>query len=126
MNNSGLDIYRAIKAPVRTKLEEILKLLKKDDLLYFAESFGIVGRSKMNKDKLVRELYKHFSNPVYLEDALLAATKEELSIFGKLLEVPYSEKGEATYGKTPVFNGNGCCFSIPTGLHHLYGCAGRN
>ena len=85
MKDSELNIYRAIKAPVRTKLEEILKLLKKDDLLSFAESFGIVGRSKMNKDKFVSELYKHFSNPVYLEDALLAATKEELSIFGKLL-----------------------------------------
>lgn len=28
MNDSELNIYRAIKAPVLTKLEEILKLLK--------------------------------------------------------------------------------------------------
>lgn len=56
MKDSEMNIYRAIKAPVRTKLEEILKLLKKDDLLSFAESFGTVGRSKMNKDKLVSEL----------------------------------------------------------------------
>ncbi len=110
MNDSELNIYRAIKAPVRTKLEEILKLLKKDDLLFFAESFGIVGRSKMNKDKLVSELYKHFSNPVHLEDALLAATKEELSILAKLLEVPYSEKGEATYGKLRYLTTMGAVF----------------
>ncbi len=110
MKDSELNIYRAIKAPVRTKLEEILKLLKKDDLLSFAESFGIVGRSKMNKDKLVSELYKHFSNPRYLEDALLAATKEELSIFGKLLKVPYSEKGEATYGKLRYLTAMGAVF----------------
>jgi len=110
MNYSELNIYKAIKAPVQIKLEEILKLLKKDDLLSFAEEFGTVGRSKMNKDKLVSELYKHFSNPVYLKDALLAATKEELSLFRKLLEVPYSEKGEATYGKLRYLTAMGAVF----------------
>lgn len=48
MNNPELNIYRAIKAPVQTKLEEILKFLRKDDLLSFAENFSIAGRSKMN------------------------------------------------------------------------------
>lgn len=110
MSDLELNIYRAIKAPIHTKLDEILKLLKKDDLLSFAEDFGIVGRSKMKKDKLVSELYRRFLNYEYLEAALLAATKEELSLFRMLLEVPYSEKGEATYGKLRYLTAMGIVF----------------
>lgn len=110
MGNFELDIYRAIKSPIQTKLEEILKLLKKDDLLTFADTFGISGRSKMNKDKLVGELNKHFLNPVYLEDTLLAATKEELSLLKILLEVTYSEKGETTYGNLRYLTAMGIIF----------------
>lgn len=110
MSDSELNIYGAIKAPMRTKLEEILRLLKKDDLLSFAEDFGISGRSRMNKENLVEELYKQFQSPGYLEDSLLAATNEELSIFRKLLEVPYSEIGEATYGKLRYLMATGIIF----------------
>lgn len=110
MNDFDLEFYRAIKSPIETKLEEILKLLKKDDLLTFAEDYTITGRSKMNKEKLNSELCKRMLNSGNLEDALFVATKDELTLFKKLLEVPYSEKGKVTYGKLRYLTAMGLIF----------------
>ena len=110
MDYTKLNIYRAIKGPVRTKLHEMLKLLKKDDLMSFAGDFAIKGRSKMNKEKLAEKLYSRFLNPGYLEDTLLVATKEELSLFRMLLEDTFSEKGEVAYGKLRYLTEMGIVF----------------
>ncbi|HBQ65124.1 MAG TPA: hypothetical protein DD727_09465, partial [Clostridiales bacterium] len=85
--------------------------LKKNDLLHYAEYFEISGRSQMNKEKLGSELYRHISYAGYLENTLLAATQEELVIFRKLLEVPFSEKGiDITYGKLRYLTAMGAVF----------------
>ena len=103
MDHSDLNFYRTIKTPVVTQLKEILKHLKKDDLMSYAMEMDISGRSKMNKEKLTSELYEYFLNPGYLEYVLLAATKDELLLFRKLCEVSHLEKGDVTYGRLRYF-----------------------
>jgi hypothetical protein len=113
MIDSELDIFRAIKAPVRTKLEEILKLLKKDDFLSFAEDFGIVGRGKMNKKKLVGELCTYFFKSREPGKCFAYCEKIRAFAFQKAVGSSIFRKRRSHIRKAAVFNVNGYHFSVP-------------
>lgn len=89
----------AIQDLVRTNLQDILQRCTKERLASIARNNNVPGRSKMNKQELVKALNDHLQNVERLEQLCMIASAEEWEFLVQLLKQPSIQADTMKRGK---------------------------
>ncbi len=105
-----INISNALKAKPSTSLLQVLKSLKREELLSMAKEWELLFRLKPNKGRVISRLLKFILNTERIENALLISEPNEYEFFLWLMEEEYIQESTITMGRYGYLMDQGIIF----------------